>query len=49
MNCGKQIDGRNEAMFADLDGPAFKAYYHAQCLPAEEVRKAAAEEQKTWK
>jgi hypothetical protein len=29
------ICNRMGATLADLDGPAFKAYYHSECLPAD--------------
>jgi len=39
-HCGTRIDGRridpDGAIFADLDGPAFEAYYCRPCKESEE-------------
>lgn len=30
--CDKVIHQSRESVWADLDGPAFKAYYHEECV-----------------
>lgn len=30
--CGERIHQADEAVYADLDGPAFKAYYDVRCM-----------------
>jgi hypothetical protein len=40
IHCHGFIDGSREPVYADLDGPAFEAYYHRQCLTPEQVLEA---------
>lgn len=37
LKCGERIDGATEPMYADLDGEAFKAYYHMACIDVEQA------------
>lgn len=34
LACGAMIKGKQEKVYADLDGPAFEAYYHGSCIPS---------------
>jgi len=34
LACDGIIEAEREQVYADLDGPAFRAYYHGTCVPA---------------
>lgn len=40
MACGEMIRETDDGV-ADLDGPSFRAYYHAQHVPTEETTEKA--------